>query len=164
MNPIVAIVCGSDSDLPKLESGFQILKDFDIPFEVRIISAHRTPEAAASFARSAADRGIRVIIAVAGHAAHLGGVLASLSPLPVIGVPISSSALDGLDSLLSVVQMPPGVPVASVGIDAARNAAILAVQILSTADDGLRSRIVEMKQKQATAVMEKDQRVREQYS
>ncbi len=131
MSPLVAIVCGSDSDLPKLESGLQILKDFEIPFEVRIISAHRTPEEAAEFARTAEPRGIRVIIAVAGHAAHLGGVLASLTPLPVIGIPISSSALDGMDSLLSTVQMPPGVPVASVGIDAGKNAAILASQILS---------------------------------
>ncbi|MGQ9809002.1 MAG: 5-(carboxyamino)imidazole ribonucleotide mutase [Armatimonadota bacterium] len=164
MNPLVAFVCGSDSDLPKLEAGLQILKDFGIPFEVRIISAHRTPEATVEFAKTAEERGLRVLVAVAGHAAHLGGVLASLTTLPVIGIPISSSALDGLDSLMSTVQMPPGVPVASVGIDAARNAAIFAAQILGASDPAIREKIREFKRRQAEDVMAKDRRVREQYS
>ncbi len=164
MNPLVAFVCGSDSDLPRLEAGLQILKDLEIPFEVRIISAHRTPEVAAEFAKTAEERGLRVLVAVAGHAAHLGGVLASLTPLPVIGIPVSSSALDGLDSLLSTVQMPPGVPVACVGIDAARNAAILAAQILGASDPAVRERVREFKRRQAEDVMARDRRVREQFS
>jgi len=164
VSPLVAVVCGSDSDLPRLDSGLQILKDFDIPFEVRIISAHRTPEEAAEFARTAEPRGIRVIIAVAGHAAHLGGVLASLTPLPVIGIPISSSALDGMDSLLSTVQMPPGVPVACVGIDAAKNAAVFAAQVIGAGDAAVRQRVAQYKAEMARQVREKDEQVREQYS
>ena len=164
MKPLVSIVCGSDSDLPKLESAFSILKDFGIPYEVRIISAHRTPEDAAEFARSAEERGVRVIIAAAGAAAHLGGVLASFTPLPVIGVPIASGALNGLDSLLSMVQMPPGVPVGTGGIDGGRNACILAAQILGVADEGMRAKVAEYKRKQAGVVREKDRKAQEAYN
>lgn len=163
MNPLVAFVCSSDSDLPRLEAGLQILRDFSIPFEVRIIPAHRTPEAAAEFAKAAEARGLRVLVAVAGHCAHLGGVLASMTALPVIGIPISSSALDGLDSLMSTAQMPPGVPVACVGIDAARNAALLAARILGASDPATREKIHEFHRRQAEEVADRDRRVREQY-
>ncbi len=163
MNPLVAIVCGSDSDLPKLEPAFLILKDFGIPFEVRVISAHRTPEIAASYAKEALNNGIRVVIAAAGGAAHLAGVIASLTPLPVIGLPIASSALSGMDSLLSTVQMPPGVPVGTMGIDAARNAALYAAQILGVDDASIQKKVVDFKAKQAASVVEKDRQTRETY-
>ncbi len=126
---------GSTSDLPIMEKAAKILDEFEIPFEINALSAHRTPQQAMDFARSAYDRGIRVIIAGAGGAAHLPGVIAALTPMPVIGVPIKASiSLDGWDSLLSIVQMPPGIPVATVGIDGAQNAGILAAQILATGD------------------------------
>ena len=163
MNPLIAIVCGSDSDLPKLESGISLLKEFEIPFEVRIISAHRTPHEAAEFAASAPDRGIRVIIAAAGGAAHLAGVMASLFPLPVIGIPISSSALSGMDSLLSTVQMPPGVPVGTVGIDASKNAALFAMEILGVGDEAVRRKVIDYKVKQGKSVREKDLATQEAY-
>lgn len=129
--PLVGIIMGSKSDLPIMENAANILKEFDIPFEIKIVSAHRTPEWMFEYANSAEERGIEVIIAGAGGAAHLPGMTASLTILPVIGVPIESKSLKGLDSLLSIVQMPEGVPVATVAINAAKNAALLAIRILS---------------------------------
>ena len=140
MKPIVSIIMGSVSDLPVMEKAAQILDEFEIPFEMLALSAHRTPEAAETFARTAKSRGIRVVIAAAGMAAHLPGVIASLTTLPVIGVPVSSS-LEGLDALLAIVQMPPGVPVATVGINGSMNAAILAVQILASDNDELQAKL-----------------------
>jgi 5-(carboxyamino)imidazole ribonucleotide mutase len=136
MEPKVSIIMGSTSDLPIMENAAKILDEFKIPFEINALSAHRTPEKAMEFAKNARSRGVRVIIAGAGGAAHLPGVVAALTPLPVIGVPIKASiSLDGWDSLLSIVQMPPGIPVATVGIDGARNAGILATQILALTDE-----------------------------
>lgn len=132
--PVVAIVMGSDSDLPVMQEAAKILDEFGIPLEVTIVSAHRTPGRMVRFAEMAAGRGIRVIIAGAGGAAHLPGMIASLTPLPVIGVPIQSRSLDGLDSLLSIVQMPPGIPVATMAINGARNAGLLAASIIGTGD------------------------------
>jgi 5-(carboxyamino)imidazole ribonucleotide mutase len=152
----VAVIMGSDSDLPVLEPAFKRLKEFGIPFEARVMSAHRTPERAADFARGARDNGIGVIIAAAGKAAHLAGVLAAHTTLPVIGVPVKSSTLDGLDALLSTVQMPAGIPVATVAIDGADNAAILAAQILATGDEELAHKIAKMKYDMAGKVIEKD--------
>ena len=133
MTAKVSIIMGSTSDLPVMEKAAKILDELEIPFEINALSAHRTPEEVESFARNAENRGIRVIIAAAGMAAHLPGVIAAMTTLPVIGVPIKAS-LDGLDSLLSIVQMPPGIPVATVGIDGAQNAGILAAQMISLAD------------------------------
>lgn len=129
--PLVSIVMGSASDREKMSGAAEVLKEFGIPFEVRVISAHRSPDIAFEYARNARERGIEVIIAGAGGAAHLPGVLAALTTLPVIGVPINASPLNGVDSLYSIVQMPPGIPVATVGIDSSRNAGLLAVRILS---------------------------------
>jgi len=156
---IVAVVMGSDSDLAVMQGCIDTLGDFGIAPAVRIISAHRTPEAAAEFAQNAAARGIKVIIAAAGMAAHLAGALAAKTTLPVIGVPlISSSGLEGIDAFLSTVQMPPGVPVATVAIGkaGAKNAAILAVQILALTDKGLAEKLMEFKKTQAQKVVEKD--------
>lgn len=146
MKPKVSIIMGSTSDLPIMEQAAKILEEFEIPFEINALSAHRTPDQAAEFGRNAYDRGIRVIIAGAGGAAHLPGVLASLTPVPVIGVPIKASiSIDGWDSLLSIVQMPPGIPVATVGLDAARNAGILAAEILGTGDEEVYKKVIEFK-------------------
>ena len=133
MNPIVSIIMGSTSDLPIMEKAAQFLNEMEIPFEMNALSAHRTPEEVEVFAKGAANKGIKVIIAAAGMAAHLPGVIASMTTIPVIGVPINAS-LDGMDALLAIVQMPPGIPVATVGINGALNAAILALQIVATAD------------------------------
>ncbi|KAL4287422.1 hypothetical protein AHAS_Ahas19G0184600, partial [Arachis hypogaea] len=141
VTPRVGIIMGSDSDLPVMKSAAEFLEMFDVPHEVRIVSAHRTPELMFSYASSAHERGIQVIIAGAGGAAHLPGMVAALTPLPVVGVPVRASTLDGIDSLLSIVQMPRGVPVATVAVNNATNAGLLAVRILSVADDNLRSRI-----------------------
>ena len=158
----VGVVMGSDSDVEMLKTCFTTLKEFDIPFEVRVISAHRTPAAAHEYATTAVARGLQVIIAAAGGAAHLAGVLASLTPLPVIGIPVHTSSLSGLDSLLSTVQMPSGVPVATVAIGKSGpvNAAVLAAQILATADETLRSKIVAYKEKMAERVVIADENVR----
>ncbi len=135
MQPKVSIIMGSTSDLGVMEKAAKILNEFKIPFEVNALSAHRTPDQVLDFAKEAYDRGIRVIIAGAGGAAHLPGVIAALTPLPVIGVPIKASiSIDGWDSILSILQMPPGIPVATVGLDGAQNAGILAAQILGTGD------------------------------
>ncbi|MDD2436772.1 MAG: 5-(carboxyamino)imidazole ribonucleotide mutase [Massilibacteroides sp.] len=141
MIPVVSIIMGSMSDLPVMEKAAKLLDEMEIPFEIHALSAHRTPEAVEVFAKGAKGRGIKVIIAAAGMAAHLCGVIASMTPLPVIGVPINSS-LDGMDALLAIVQMPPGIPVATVGINGALNAAILAVQILSVGDEQLQEKLV----------------------
>lgn len=142
----VGIIMGSDSDLPVMGAAADILESLGVGFEMDIVSAHRTPEKLYDYARNAEDRGLRVIIAGAGGAAHLPGMVASLSVLPVIGVPVAATKLEGEDSLLSIVQMPAGVPVATVAIDNATNAGILAAQILATADDELRGRLGDYKQ------------------
>jgi len=160
----VAIVMGSDSDLPIMQKAVDMLKKLEIEFEVRVLSAHRTPEACAFFSRSAEENGFGVIIAAAGKAAHLAGAIAANTTLPVIGVPIKSSTLDGLDALLSTVQMPSGMPVATVAIDGAKNAAILAGQIISLTDAGLAKRIADMRAANTEKVLEKDKKIREQFA
>jgi 5-(carboxyamino)imidazole ribonucleotide mutase len=146
MNPKVSIIMGSTSDLPIMEKAAKLLDEFEIPFEINALSAHRTPDQAMDFARNAAQRGIRVIIAGAGGAAHLPGVIAALTPLPVIGVPIKASiSIDGWDSILSILQMPPGIPVATVGLDGAMNAGILAAQILGTGDPEVMKKMLKFK-------------------
>jgi 5-(carboxyamino)imidazole ribonucleotide mutase len=145
MEPIVSIIMGSTSDLPVMEKTAEILNEFRIPFEMNALSAHRTPEEVEKFAKNAASRGIKVIIAAAGMAAHLPGVIASMTPLPVIGVPIKAS-LEGLDSIFSILQMPPGIPVATVGINAAQNAGILAAQIIATGDDSIMKEVIKYKE------------------
>ncbi len=155
MSAKVSIIMGSDSDLRVMQAAADILESFDVEYEISIVSAHRTPERLYEFAKNAESRGIRVVIAGAGGAAHLPGMIAALSSLPVIGVPVNATALEGNDSLLSIVQMPAGVPVATVAIDNATNAGILAAQVLGTADDDLRSRITAYKQSLNDRVMEK---------
>jgi 5-(carboxyamino)imidazole ribonucleotide mutase len=145
MEPIVSIIMGSMSDLPVMEGAAKFLNDLRIPFEINALSAHRTPEEVEKFAKNAATRGIKVIIAAAGMAAHLPGVIASMTPIPVIGVPIKAS-LEGLDSIFSILQMPPGIPVATVGVNAAQNAGILAAQILATGDESIMKEIIKYKE------------------
>jgi phosphoribosylaminoimidazole carboxylase, PurE protein len=145
MNAIVSIIMGSTSDLPVMEKAAAFLDEMEIPFEMHALSAHRTPEAVEEFAKGAEKRGIKVIIAAAGMAAHLCGVIASMTTVPVIGVPINST-LDGMDALLAIVQMPPGIPVATVGINGALNSAILAVQILATSDTDLHKKLADYKE------------------
>ncbi|WP_313343777.1 5-(carboxyamino)imidazole ribonucleotide mutase [Sedimentibacter sp.] len=157
----VAIIMGSDSDFPVVEKGYKILKEFGVETEVRVISAHRTPDEAISFAQNADVNGYEVIIAAAGKAAHLPGVLAGCTSLPVIGVPIKSSDLEGMDALLAIVQMPPGVPVATVAINGAENAALLAIQILSVKYEELRIKFNAYKKQMAEKVMEKDKKLQE---
>ena len=152
----VAIVMGSDSDLPVLEGCFSTLKNLNIPYEAHVYSAHRTPAEAGAFARGARDNGFGVIIAAAGKAAHLAGALAAQTVLPVIGVPVKSSTLDGLDALLSTVQMPMGIPVATVAIDGAGNAALLAAEMLALGDDGLAARLLALREEQRQTVLKKD--------
>jgi 5-(carboxyamino)imidazole ribonucleotide mutase len=161
-NPIVSVVMGSDSDLPVMQAAADALAEFDIPHEVRIVSAHRTPADMLEYARTADDRGLRIIIAGAGGAAHLPGMIASATPLPVIGVPVGITKLNGLDALLSIVQMPAGVPVATVAIDNARNAGLLAVRMLGISDRLLRERMTAFQEQQAEAVRAKDAALREQ--
>jgi 5-(carboxyamino)imidazole ribonucleotide mutase len=158
-SPLVGIIMGSDSDWPTLKPAAEVCAEFDVPCEVRVVSAHRTPDDMASYAKSAHERGLRVIIAGAGGAAHLPGMVASHTPLPVIGVPVVSKSLNGLDSLLSIVQMPGGVPVATVAIGGGRNAGLLAVQVLATSDDRLRARVMAFKAQLAAESREKDQRL-----
>ena len=157
----VAIIMGSDSDFPVLEPCVKLLKRFEVNVEVMVCSAHRTPERAAEFARNAEGDGVDVIIAAAGKAAHLPGVLAAFTVLPVIGLPVLSSTLDGLDSLLSIVQMPAGIPVATVAINGSENAALLAVQIMGGAYPALRERMRSYKKEMAAAVEEKDRKLQE---
>jgi len=145
MEPLISIIMGSTSDLPVMEKAAQVLNDFRIPFEINALSAHRTPDEVEKFARSASARGIKVIIAAAGMAAHLPGVIAAMTPLPVIGVPIKAS-LEGLDSIFSILQMPPGIPVATVGVNAAQNAGILAAQIIGTGDSEIMKEVIKYKE------------------
>ncbi len=145
MNPIVSIIMGSTSDLPVMEAAAKFLNDQKIPFEINALSAHRTPEKVEAFAKGARERGIKVIIAAAGMAAHLPGVIASMTTLPVIGVPIKAT-LDGMDALLAIVQMPPGIPVATVGINGALNAAILASEMLALSDESIQEKMVAYKE------------------
>ena len=152
MNPLVSIIMGSTSDLPIMEKAMTFLNDQKIPFEVNALSAHRTPDAVEEFAKTATDRGIKVIIAAAGMAAALPGVIAASTPLPVIGVPIKGSLLDGMDALYSIIQMPPGIPVATVGINGAMNAAILAMQIIALSDAQTAERLDEYKANLATKI------------
>ncbi len=153
MQARVSIIMGSTSDLPIMEKAAALLDEFQIPFEIHALSAHRTPQEVADFANQAEAKGIEVIIAAAGMAAHLPGVIASMTNLPVIGVPIKAS-LDGMDALLAIVQMPPGIPVATVGINGALNAAILAVQILATADEKLKKQLAAYKENLKQKIVE----------
>lgn len=158
--PKAAIIMGSDSDLPTVSKAVKILKEFKVDFEIRVLSAHRTPDATAEYAKEAEDTGIEVIIAAAGKAAHLPGVIAAYTTLPVIGIPIKSSALDGMDALLSIVQMSPGIPVATVGIDGAQNAGLLAIEILSVKYDYLKEALKLYRVNMQEEVAKKDLKVR----
>ncbi|WP_026895235.1 5-(carboxyamino)imidazole ribonucleotide mutase [Clostridiisalibacter paucivorans] len=160
----VAIVMGSDSDFPVVEKGLKILKEFGVDAEVRVISAHRTPDKAMEFGKNVEKRGIEVIIAAAGKAAHLGGVLAAETTLPVIGLPIKSSTMDGLDSLLSIVQMPKGIPVATVAINGAENAALLAIEMLSLKYDELKTKLKTYREDMAKEVEKKDREIQKRVS
>jgi 5-(carboxyamino)imidazole ribonucleotide mutase len=162
MAPRVGLIMGSDSDWPVMEAAAHALAEFDVAFEVGVVSAHRTPDRMLEYARSAADRGIEVIIAGAGGAAHLPGMVASATPLPVVGVPVPLGKLDGLDSLLSIVQMPAGVPVATVSIGGARNAGLLAVRMLAIADRDLRARMQSFQEGLEASVLAKDAALRDQ--
>lgn len=155
----VAIIMGSDSDLPIVKGAINQLKKFGIDYEAHVISAHRTPQRAEEFARTAKENGVKVIIAAAGKAAHLGGVIAAYTTIPVIALPIKSSTLDGLDSLLSMVQMPKGIPVATVAIDGADNAGILAAEILALSDSSISERLDKFKADMAAEVNEKDKKL-----
>ena len=157
---VVAIVMGSDSDWKIMQQAQQILQEFDVEAEVEVLSAHRTPEKMIAWGKSASDRGVKVIIAGAGGAAHLPGMLASVTSLPVVGVPVSLTHLDGLDSLLSIVQMPAGVPVATVSIDGAKNAGLLALKILGTSDSNLRKRLDNYRDDLQKLVEEKNQNLK----
>ena len=161
MSKKIAIIMGSDSDLPVVKPAIATLKEFGVEYEVRVISAHRTPDAATEFGKSAKESGFGVIIAAAGKAAHLAGVLASHTVLPVIGIPVKSSTLDGLDALLATVQMPSGVPVATVAIDGSANAALLAIQMLALSDDKLSEKYASYKKIMAEGVARKDAALQE---
>lgn len=161
MSKKVAIIMGSDSDFPVVKSALSELKKYDVEFECRVMSAHRTPVQACEFADKAVENGFGVIICAAGMAAHLAGVIAGHTTLPVIGIPMKSAALDGMDALLATVMMPPGVPVATVGIDGAKNAAILAVQILAVSDSVLAEKLLNAKKDMENAVIEKDKKLAE---
>ena len=161
MSKKVAVIMGSDSDFPVVKSALSELKKYGVEFECRVMSAHRTPVQACGFADKAVENGFGVIICAAGMAAHLAGVIAGHTTLPVIGIPMKSAALDGMDALLATVMMPPGVPVATVGIDGAKNAAILAVQMLAVSDESLALKLAESKKAMADAVIEKDRKLAE---
>ena len=160
----VAIIMGSDSDLPVVQGAIDTLKDFCVPAEVHVYSAHRTPDEARDFARSARQNGFGAIIAAAGKAAHLAGAMAANTTLPVIGIPVKSSTLDGLDALLSTVQMPSGLPVATVAIDGAKNAALLAIQILAVEDEQLAAKLDKQRQDASAAVLKKDAQISQQFN
>ena len=161
---IVGIVMGSKSDLPIVQKAKEVLDEYQVPFEMRVLSAHRCPEEVKEFAASAHDSGFSVLIAAAGMAAHLAGAIAANTALPVIGIPCRSSGSDGMDALLSTVMMPPGVPVATVGIDGAKNAALLAVQIMAASDPELYQKLLESKDKNREAVLEADKEVSEEFN
>ncbi len=158
----IGIIMGSDSDLPVVEKGIDVLKELGIPYEVHIYSAHRTPSEAAIFGKSARDNGFGVLICAAGMAAHLAGAIAARTTIPVIGIPIKAT-LDGMDALLSTVQMPPGIPVATVGINGAKNAAILAAEILSIEDASIAEKLQDMRDKAARIIKEKDAEISSKY-
>lgn len=160
MNPIVSIIMGSTSDLPIMEKAAKILNDFKIPFEMNALSAHRTPEKVEEFSKGAAARGIKVIIAAAGMAAHLPGVIAASTPVPVIGVPINST-LDGIDAIFSILQMPPGIPVATVGVNAAQNAGILAVQMLAIGNAELTAQVIDYKESLKQKIIDANTKLQE---
>ncbi|HEY0602539.1 MAG TPA: 5-(carboxyamino)imidazole ribonucleotide mutase [Herpetosiphonaceae bacterium] len=162
MQPLVGIVMGSDSDFATMRAAAEICQQFGVPHEVRVVSAHRTPDDMAEYGRSAHTRGLKVLIAGAGGAAHLPGMLASYTPLPVIGVPVPIGHLQGMDALMSIVQMPAGVPVATVAIGQARNAGLLAVQIIATSDETLMQRMIDYKQELASASREKNRTLQAQ--
>lgn len=159
--PLVGVIMGSDSDLPVMQAAVDVLREFEIPYEVRIVSAHRTPDVMMEYSRTAADRGLQVIIAGAGGAAHLPGMTASMTPLPVIGVPVPLTYLDGMDSLLSIVQMPKGIPVATVAVGNAANAGLLAARIIGTTDPTVRARMVTYQTELETMVRAKDEELRQ---
>jgi 5-(carboxyamino)imidazole ribonucleotide mutase len=159
-NPIVGIIMGSDSDLKVMEPAFNIFDEFNIPYEVKILSAHRTPNQHAEYSKTAIEKGLKVIIAAAGGAAHLPGVTAAHTTIPVIGVPVSSRSLDGMDSLLSIVQMPPGVPVATVGINGGKNSALLAVSFLSLSDESIHKKLIEFRKNAEKASMQKNDQLK----
>jgi 5-(carboxyamino)imidazole ribonucleotide mutase len=159
--PLIGIIMGSDSDLPTMQGAIAACEEFKVPYEVGIVSAHRTPDRMVEYAKQAHKRGIKVIVAGAGGAAHLPGMVAALTPLPVIGVPVASRHLQGVDSLYSIVQMPAGIPVATVAIGNARNAGLLAVQILASHDSALLSQVQQYRQRLADLVMEKQQKLDE---
>jgi 5-(carboxyamino)imidazole ribonucleotide mutase len=163
-DPIVGIVMGSDSDWPVMEPAAQALEEFGVPYEAHVVSAHRTPRRMLDYAEQAAGRGLRVLIAGAGGAAHLPGMVAAATPLPVIGVPRSLTRLDGMDSLLSIVQMPAGVPVATVSIDGGRNAGLLAVRILAASDDALRDAVARFQVALADSVVARDAALQDRLS
>lgn len=160
----IGIIMGSDSDLPVVEKAFDVLKEFGVPFEVHVLSAHRTPAEAADFAQNAKAKGIGAIIAAAGKAAHLAGAMAANTTLPVIGIPVKSSTLDGLDALLATVQMPSGMPVATVAIDGAANAALLAVQILAVSDEELAEKLAAYRKKASDKVLAKNAEIEAKYN
>ncbi|MDO5031135.1 5-(carboxyamino)imidazole ribonucleotide mutase [Corynebacterium sp.] len=160
MEPLVGLIMGSDSDWPTVEPAAEVLAEFGVPFEVGVVSAHRTPEKMLAYAKSAHERGLKAIIACAGGAAHLPGMVAAATPLPVIGIPRALKDLDGLDSLLSIVQMPGGVPVATVSIGGAKNAGLLAVRILGAGDDSLTQKMAAYQEKMAAEVEQKDANLR----
>ena len=160
----VAVIMGSDSDLPVVEKAFSVLEEYGVPYEVHVYSAHRTPVEARTFAQNAADEGFGAIIAAAGKAAHLAGSLAANTVLPVIGIPVKRSTLDGLDALLSTVQMPAGIPVATVAIDGAQNAALLAVQILATSDTRLMDKLLDARRSATEKVLKKDAEIAAKYN
>ena len=160
----VAVIMGSDSDLPIVEKAITTLKEFNVPTEVHVFSAHRTPEEARAFAMSARANGFGAILAAAGKAAHLAGAIAANTTLPVIGIPVKSSTLDGIDALLSTVQMPSGIPVATVAIDGAVNAALLAVEILSVSDEALAKALDERRRADTAKVLEKNKKIEEQFN
>src|SRR5688572_24406812 len=164
MKPVVGIIMGSDSDLAVMQEAAKVMKQFEIPYEIGIYSAHRSPLRTADYVRSARHRGLKLIIAGAGSSAHLAGVTAAETTLPVIGVPIDSSPLHGFDSLLSTVQMPPGVPVATMGVgkSGATNAGLFAIQVLALGDEGLSQRLAEYKEQLEKSVAEKSKKVQEQ--
>jgi len=159
--PVVGVIMGSDSDWAVMSAAAEALREFDVPHEVRVVSAHRTPRDMVEYAAGAVDRGLRVIVAGAGGAAHLPGMVASLTPLPVVGVPVPLRTLDGLDSLLSIVQMPAGVPVATVAVGGARNGGLLAVRILAAGDPVLRERVVAFQADLAASARAKDASLRD---
>ena len=160
----IGIIMGSDSDLPVVEKAMELLEEFGVPYEVHVLSAHRTPDQAAAFAKGAKENGLGAIIAAAGKAAHLAGAMAANTTLPVIGIPVKSSTLDGLDALLATVQMPSGMPVATVAIDGAANAALLAVQILAVSDETLADKLTAYRQKATDKVLVKNIAIEERYN